>query len=66
MANTTFNGPVRSENGFQNIVKSSTTGGVTSTMTLQTIRLLLAVANGATTNASHRKLVSPQTLSRWA
>ena len=36
MANTTFNGPVRSENGFQNIVKRSATGGVTSTMTIQT------------------------------
>ena len=34
MANTTFNGPVRSENGFKNIVKSSTTGDLTSEMTL--------------------------------
>ena len=49
MANTTFNGPVRSENGFQNIVKSSTTGGVTSTMTLQTYTATITVANGATT-----------------
>lgn len=29
MANTTFNGPVRSENGFQSITISSTTGAVT-------------------------------------
>jgi hypothetical protein len=29
MANTTFNGPVRSENGFQSITKSATTGAVT-------------------------------------
>ena len=29
MANTTFTGPVRSENGFQSITKSSTTGAVT-------------------------------------
>ena len=29
MANTTFNGPVRSENGFQTISKSDTTGAVT-------------------------------------
>lgn len=29
MANTTFTGPVRSENGFQSVTKSSTTGAVT-------------------------------------
>lgn len=29
MANTTFTGPVRSENGFQSITKSATTGAVT-------------------------------------
>ena len=29
MANTTFNGPVRSENGFQSISISSTSGAVT-------------------------------------
>ena len=29
MANTTFNGPVRSENGFQTISKNSATGAVT-------------------------------------
>lgn len=29
MANTTFNGPVRSQNGFQSISVSSTTGAVT-------------------------------------
>ena len=29
MANTTFNGPVRSENGFQSITTSATTGAVT-------------------------------------
>jgi hypothetical protein len=30
MANTTFSGPVRSENGFQTIVINQTTGAVTS------------------------------------
>ena len=34
MANTTFNGPVRSENGFQTISVNSTTGAVTTTSTL--------------------------------
>ena len=49
MANTTFNGPVRSENGFQDITKNATTGAVTSTMTLQTYEATITVANGATT-----------------
>lgn len=30
MANTTFNGPVRSQNGFQSITVNSTTGAVTT------------------------------------
>lgn len=29
MANTTFTGPVRSQNGFQSVTKSATTGAVT-------------------------------------
>lgn len=33
MANTTFQGPVRSENGFQSITVNSTTGAVTTTAT---------------------------------
>jgi hypothetical protein len=31
MANTTFNGPVRSQNGFQTVSVNSTTGAVTTT-----------------------------------
>lgn len=34
MANTTFSGPVRSENGFQTITKDTTTGAVTVDATL--------------------------------
>ena len=49
MANTTFNGPVRSENGFQDITKNGTTGAVTSTMTLSTYEATITVADGATT-----------------
>ena len=49
MANTTFNGPVRSENGFQDITKNATTGAVTSTMTLKTYETTITVTNGATT-----------------
>ena len=48
MANTTFNGPVRSENGFKNIVKSSTTGALTSEMTMSVYTATVTVANGAT------------------
>jgi hypothetical protein len=29
MANTTFNGPVRSQNGFQSVTKNATTGAIT-------------------------------------
>ena len=30
MANTTFTGPVRSENGFEDVTKNATTGAITS------------------------------------
>ena len=49
MANTTFSGPVRSENGFQTIVKNSTTGAVTNTMTFSEYTATVTVANGQTT-----------------
>ncbi|NIR25881.1 MAG: hypothetical protein GWN77_02755 [Gammaproteobacteria bacterium] len=34
MANTTFNGPVRSENGFKEITKNATTGVVTENISI--------------------------------
>ena len=49
MANTTFSGPVRSENGFKNVIKSATTGALTSEMTLSVYTATVTVANGATT-----------------
>ena len=49
MANSTFSGPVRSENGFSDITKNTTTGAVTSTMTLRTYEATITVANGDTT-----------------
>ena len=49
MANTTVNGPVRSENGFKNVIKSTTTGELTSEMTLSVYTATVTVANGATT-----------------
>ena len=34
MANTTFNGPVRSENGFKDITKNASTGAVTENISI--------------------------------
>ena len=47
MANTTFNGPVRSENGFEAITKNTSTGVVTKLADLFS-------ANKATTTAASR------------
>ena len=44
MANTTFQGPVRSENGFKNIIKNSTTGDLTNEMTLSTYSTSITIA----------------------
>ena len=49
MANSTFTGPVRSKNGFKNIVESSTTGALTSEITLSQYTATVTVADGATT-----------------
>ena len=49
MANTTFQGPVRSENGFEIIKKNATTGAVKSTMSLKEFTATITVAAGATT-----------------
>ena len=49
MANTTFQGPVRSENGFKTIVKSATTGAITNEMTFSQYTATVTVADGATT-----------------
>jgi len=47
MANTTFTGPVRSQNGFQSITQSATTGAVTVT---GTFGATTSVTNLTTTN----------------
>ena len=49
MASTTFNGPVRSENGFKTIVKSASTGALTNERTFSQYTATVTVANGATT-----------------
>ena len=43
MANTTFTGPVRSENGFDNIIKNETTGAITSDIKLSTYSTSIAI-----------------------
>ena len=49
MANTTFSGPIRSKNGFKNIIEISTTGAISSEMTLSVYTATVTVASGATT-----------------
>ena len=48
MSNSTFSGPVRSQDGFDSIVKNSS-GTVTSTMAMETYVATITVADGATT-----------------
>ena len=55
MANTTFNGPVRSENGFQDISINATTGAVTTNATFgasTTVVNLTATGNVALGDAA--------------
>ena len=54
MANTTFNGPVRSENGFQDISINATTGAVTVDATFGATT---SVTNLTTTNLTTTNLV---------
>jgi len=57
MANTTFNGPVRSENGFQIISINQTTGTVTTGATLTKLRTASAVLDfPSITNATQADL----------
>lgn len=61
MANTTFNGPVRSENGFKSVSKNDTTGAITEITTYGGAPVALADADVTLTNATHsgRVLVVP-------
>jgi len=58
MANTTFNGPVRSENGFQSITKSASTGAVTVTGTFGATS---SVTSLTTTDLVYREINHPTT-----
>lgn len=61
MANTTFLGPVRSENGFKAVTKSATTGAVTEITTYGGAPIALADDDVTLTNATHsgRVLIVP-------
>jgi len=48
MANSTFSGPVRSQNGFKTFIKNSTTGGLINEMTLSTYSTSITVAASGT------------------
>ena len=53
MANTTFSGPVRSQNGFETISVNSSTGAVTTTATLGAATSITSLtASGAIAGAS--------------
>jgi hypothetical protein len=58
MANTTFNGPVRSQNGFQSVSIDATTGAVTTTATLG---VTTSVTNLTTSNLVYQDLNHPTT-----
>ena len=58
MANTTFSGPVRSENGFEVVSKNSSTGAVTTSFTydgsgMQVAPVTLSDADTSLTAATH-------------
>jgi hypothetical protein len=59
MANTTFNGPVRSQNGFQTVSVNATTGAVTVTSTLGATS---SVTDLTTTNLVFTKQSHPTTV----
>jgi len=58
MANTTFSGPVRSQNGFQSVSVDANTGAVTTTATLG---VTTSVTNLTTTNLVYRNENHPST-----
>lgn len=61
MANTTFSGPVRSENGFKSISKNTTTGAITEITTMGGAPVALDDGDVTLTNAVHsgRTLIVP-------
>jgi hypothetical protein len=67
MANTTFNGSVRSENGFKKITKNSTTGAITTNSTYDTnasVGGTLAVTGDTTLSGSLTRQ-TPETIFKY-
>jgi hypothetical protein len=58
MSNTTFSGPVRSENGFQTISKNSTTGEVSVIVNAGVAPVTLADANATLTAATNSGVIN--------
>ena len=60
MANTTFNGPVRSENGFIGVTKSATTGAFTDNITISSTGAISSTASIATSStlAARRPVIT--------
>lgn len=59
MSNTTFSGPVRSENGFQSVTKNATTGVVTVTATFGAATSVTTISATGTTNVIVIPTVDP-------
>ena len=61
MANSTFSGPIRSEDTFKTVSKNSTTGAITEVITLGDGPVTLGDEDKTLTNATHsgRLLVVP-------
>ena len=61
MANTTFSGPIRSEDTFKTVSKNSSTGAITEVITIGDGPVTLGDENSTLTNATHsgRTLVVP-------
>ena len=59
MANTTFNGPIRSEGGFEQITKSSTTGAITTNFDIDSSGNITGTGTSKMTGASN--IVVPYT-----
>ena len=58
MANTTFTGPVRSQNGFQSVTVNSTTGAVTTDATFGTATSVTTLGASSTVTALNASAVT--------
>lgn len=62
MANSTFSGPVRSENGFKSITKNATTGAITENSTYgdnASVGGTLSVTGNSTLSGSANVIIIP-------